>query len=119
MQPSTLKDIAKTLGCTDEYEHYIELFQAYISERSIRSNWDEIIYLFTDKEWWENEDDDQIIVLSDVIQAVTEYSEKDEDAANRNKATADQNTTTEKKLRKYYLARGNVKFKYLNVIQIC
>ena len=37
-QPFALKDIAETLGCTDEYQHYIELFleNSYSSERSIR-----------------------------------------------------------------------------------
>ncbi len=133
-QPFALKDIAETLGCTDEYQHYIKLFQAYISERSIRSNCGEKINLFTDKEWWVNEDDDQVQDLADVIDAVEnhfsedrfsiqekrskEEGEKDKAVAavNRNRATADQNTTTEEELP--YLAGGNVKIKHLNIIQI-
>ncbi len=127
-QPSALKDIAETLGCTDEYQHYIKLFQAYISERSIRSIDDKKISVYTDKEW-ANGDDDQVQDLTDVIDAVEKHfpedvqnekvPSKDEklNAVDRNGSTttADQNTTSEEK---YHLTRGNLKVTHLHLIRI-
>ncbi len=81
--PSALEDIAETLGMKEEYLKYIKLFKSYIAERSVHSDCDGKLHVFTDKEWWTNGIEDVSVDvsgdLSDVIGAVEEHFSKEKE----------------------------------------